>query len=43
LYYAFSVSNADCKIALIEEAQMRRALAHLVARAKVGGADALDD
>jgi hypothetical protein len=31
LYYAFSVSNADRKIALIDEAQMRRALAHLVA------------
>jgi hypothetical protein len=33
LYYAFSVSNADCKIALIDEAEMRRALAHLVAAA----------
>jgi hypothetical protein len=31
LYCAFSVSNADRKIALIDEAQMRRALAHLVA------------
>ena len=31
LYYAFSVSNADRKIALMDEAQMRRALAHLVA------------
>jgi hypothetical protein len=33
LYYAFSVSNADRKIALMDEAQMRRALAHLVAAA----------